>query len=89
MEEDAEGQVPKWSWLGEKSPLMTLGGKGGEMAEAEWVVRQLSRRLERSLGRVVRERRKRDGGVGETEREEVVEKEGRRLQQEAEREDED
>lgn len=46
MDEDRE---VKWSWIGNRSPLM--GGK----EEAEWVLERLTRRLERELEAVKRE----------------------------------
>lgn len=42
---DKAAAPQSWSWLGDRSPLLV----GGEMTEAEWVVRRLSRRLEMEL----------------------------------------
>ena len=43
VRDEHTGGQAEWSWLGERSPLM------GEMAEAQWVLDRLSRRLERLL----------------------------------------
>lgn len=43
QEKEEEGDVLRWSWLGNRSPLM------GQMEEAEWVLERLSKRLERGL----------------------------------------
>ena len=44
-EAEGEGKVTEWSWMGNRSPLLTHG----DAAEAEWVLSKLSRRLEASL----------------------------------------
>lgn len=56
MMEDKNEQVTKWSWIGNRSPLM------GDKDEAEWLVEKLFQRLEESLRDMKREKER---AVGE------------------------
>ncbi|KAL1859165.1 hypothetical protein Plec18167_007454 [Paecilomyces lecythidis] len=42
-ENESHGKTPKWSWMGNRSPLM------GDKEEAEWLLEAMSERLEREL----------------------------------------
>jgi potassium channel subfamily K len=71
-DEGEEGEKLKWSWVGNRSPLM------GEKEEAEWVLDRLTNTLERELEAIRREElemksetvRKEGGGEREGERSE-------------------
>ncbi|TVY57474.1 Outward-rectifier potassium channel TOK1 [Lachnellula cervina] len=56
---DADGRIEKWSWVGQRSPLM--GGK----EEAEWVLERLVRTLEWELEDGRREELERKGEMEE------------------------
>ncbi|KAI1095607.1 voltage-gated potassium channel [Rostrohypoxylon terebratum] len=59
----AEDKLPKWSWVGHRSPLMDT------REEAEWILDKLEQRLRDELQAVVREDAG-QGGLGEVKEEE-------------------
>ncbi|XDG05745.1 hypothetical protein ABKA04_005360 [Annulohypoxylon sp. FPYF3050] len=59
----AEDRLPKWSWVGHRSPLMDT------REEAEWILDKLEQRLREELQGVVREEAG-QGGLGEVKEEE-------------------
>ncbi|KAI1444398.1 voltage-gated potassium channel [Annulohypoxylon stygium] len=59
----AEEKLPKWSWVGHRSPLMDT------REEAEWILDKLEQRLREELQGVVREEAG-QGGLGEVKEEE-------------------
>jgi potassium channel subfamily K len=65
-EEDGEEVRKKWSWIGNRSPLM------GNKEEAEWILKRLTKRLEMGLEKIQREELETiaedEGGEGRRER---------------------